>query len=253
MPAFRMQEIVRAWYKHKCDALIVAWTKNPRYLDRQHHDIRMDRLSLELTVTGLGGTFIEPNVPNPFDVWKTTEGLIRQGLNPDLINWRFDPILPKYFNPRVLQELAGRAAGLGIKRCVISFPTWYRHIKDRFPDLVRENTVGVQEQRKLAETVKGILDERNINLFGCTQPHLLDIVTPSKCIDGEYYTSVTGLSFSTQKDFGQRKACGCTASIDIGAYGVCRHGCLYCYATKSQYSELKKNKKTQCGLFETVS
>jgi len=30
-----------------------------------------------------------------------------------------------------------------------------------------------------------------------------------------------------------RDGCGCVASVDIGAYDSCSHGCLYCYANRS--------------------
>lgn len=42
-----------------------------------------------------------------------------------------------------------------------------------------------------------------------------------------------GIDVSHKKNKGQRSACGCVESRDIGMYDSCLFGCGYCYATRS--------------------
>lgn len=62
----------------------------------------------------------------------------------------------------------------------------------------------------------------------------------NRCIDPELISRLAPVDpalqmwlFGATKDKGQRQACDCILSKDIGRYNTCSHGCLYCYATKS--------------------
>ena len=80
-----------------------------------------------------------------------------------------------------------------------------------------------------------IATEHGMEIVSCAEE--IDLahygVRPGKCIDDDYIFAAFGLHVGATKDPGQRAACGCVASRDIGMYDSCLFGCQYCYATSS--------------------
>ena len=81
-----------------------------------------------------------------------------------------------------------------------------------------------------------IAREYGLQLQTCAE--LIDLdqygIPHGKCVDAALLSQIAGKSIATGKDSGQRKACGCAPSVDIGAYHTCPHGCRYCYASGSE-------------------
>lgn len=226
---FRSDYLVQNFKDYGENTFWVLWTKNPHNLIKLGLDYK--RIALQLTITGLGGTKVEPNVPNYKDVIKDLNILIKEGLNPKLINWRFDPIILGYnTNSELVRTLAYEISKLGISRCIFSFITWYGKVRKNWPEGYTDQGMNIEKQKGIVLLLKQIFNTYGISLYSCAQKHFNDIVESSSCIDRNYYNKITGYDFETGKDISQRKLCGCTLSIDIGSYYMCEHKCLYCYA-----------------------
>ena len=80
--------------------------------------------------------------------------------------------------------------------------------------------------------IDGTLIER---LFG-NDPELVYYLHSGKLPlpDAGGHMPVMPLAKRSLKDRGQRKACGCMVSKDIGMYSTCGHLCAYCYANGSR-------------------
>lgn len=62
-----------------------------------------------------------------------------------------------------------------------------------------------------------------------------------------FHPEDTILKHQNNKDRGQREACGCIRSKDIGAYNTCPHLCEYCYANANKDTALALYKRIKMG------
>ena len=86
---------------------------------------------------------------------------------------------------------------------------------------------------QLVPRIADIAQQSGMGISSCAEMRDLQSfgVAAGACIDGDMIARITGKRCSGKKDPGQRRACRCVKSRDIGAYGTCRFECRYCYAT----------------------
>lgn len=219
---------------------IVVWTKNPRNMllagELRTALERYSQLYVHLTVTGLGGTAMEPRIP----VWKTVldmvPALIEMIRGPERLCWRFDPIVRWETqsgcreNTGLFAEIAERMAAAGITACTTSWVEPYGKVLRRLEKAgIRLLPHSPQERAEQALLLEKTAAGLGMSLKYCC----VEGRSPSACIDGTFLNRLHpgGPACSTVRAKGQRRLCRCTKSRDIGWYSQkCRHGCLYCYA-----------------------
>ncbi len=219
---------------------IVIWTKNPHaLLTNQRLCITLARyrqLYIHLTITGLGGSVLEPRIPP----WQDVAGMLSQLVDftgdARRITWRFDPIIRAevkgvlFSNIDLFSPIIEVVSKVGIPLCRTSWVEPYAKVQRRLSKHgVTLSLHSPEERQEHARELTRIVEEHGMDLQFCAMKDF----SRSSCIDGELLSELhpDGLSCSRVRARGQRPLCGCTQSIDIGWYSQkCPHGCLYCYA-----------------------
>ena len=84
--------------------------------------------------------------------------------------------------------------------------------------------------RYLLKDLALIARAKNKEIQSCAEEDLSDLgIRSGACIDGEYITGLFGLKAPRRDRFQRRPRCLCCQSVDIGSYGNCPAGCVYCY------------------------
>ncbi len=230
---------------------IVFWSKNFRpFIDEKFGEQLQQKgfnLFFNFTINS-DAPLLEPHVPSLTDRLAQLEDLCRH-FTPEAINWRFDPIC--YYkagndttrnNLQDFAQIADKAAGLGISRCITSFMDDYPKIKKRVASIADFVFMDppLDKKKKLIVDMEKALAGQKIRLYTCCEKELLNAlpdestVSQSSCIPNDLLVQLYGGNLSLKLDTGQRLSagCGCRVSVDIGSYQhhPCYHNCLFCYA-----------------------
>lgn len=216
---------------------IVFWTNNPAPLTRRLDELAAYAYYFQVTLTGYGRD-VEPHVPDKHRVLIPAFLDLSRSIGPERVIWRYDPILfndvytPAY-HLRAFRAIAETLDG-ATEKCVISFVDTYAKNRGNMARLhVRELPEG--ELAAFATELAGIASEHGMAVGSCAEK--IDLATcgiaHNSCIDRALIERLLGCPLKVGKDASQRAECGCCASVEVGTYNTCRHGCVYCYANYS--------------------
>jgi hypothetical protein len=226
---------------------VVFWTRHlePFLRGGALHELVRGEIAnpiVNLTITGLGGTAIEPAAPRLDDALTALPALAAAFHGePWRIRWRFDPILADRSRLEDFARLAGAMSALGVPTCTFSFPA-YRSLKgDLTPQFERAGIRRWREEEKapFVRAMAAIAAPLGVALLSCAQPSNLAMsprVAAASCVPGDLLArgDPSGAALRLGRDRSQRTHCFCVESEEIGRYDdLCGGGCAYCYSKAS--------------------
>jgi len=260
--------------------LIVFWSKNPHTMIR--YLPVLDSLNihwmLQYTLNDYEQEHLERNVPSLAARIETFKKLSSIA-GPQRVLWRFDPIIinKQLSAEKIIEKIykIGTEIHSFTSRLTISFLVLYNKVVHsmKCAGMEIDGDVSGETVGKICSAVQSMRREWGIDVFSCAMERNLDNydIHHGACIDPDLISRVfdsdpllksfcgtaphqmellplPGMSaVHPYKDPGQRKACRCIASKDIGAYDTCPHFCTYCYANNSEKAVLTNLSKIHFG------
>ncbi|MBQ7189304.1 MAG: DUF1848 domain-containing protein [Kiritimatiellae bacterium] len=270
--------------------LIVFWSKNPAPMlaNLDELDKLFPNYYFQYTLNDYYAEKIEPRVPE-VDKRVATFKALSERLGRDRVVWRFDPLIltDALTVSRLLEKierLGDRIAPL-TSRLVFSFidiAAYKKVAANMARGGVRAREFLADEMEEIAAGIGKLVKGWGISAGTCGEIRDLDRygVEHNRCIDDRLIMKcfshdrvlmdfigakcVSGKPLfgepdkwildGYRKDGGQRKACGCIMSKDIGEYNTCPHLCHYCYAnTNSATALANRDRHLACPHAETIT
>jgi hypothetical protein len=244
---FNAAQIRRVSLRPEDVECFVFWTRDPRSLLAMTDQYAFYAM---ITLTGYP-EILEPNIPPADEIIQAMKAMSEKWGRKRVI-WRYDPVFlssltDAAFHRRNFAELAARLSGV-VERVIISFYDEYAGAKRRLLALTQNGNIEVfphcdgdgrlmPELKELATELALTASQAGMEMRSCAEEDLSGLgIKPGACIDGELirelFAGKASLSQIKTKDKNQRRNCLCVSSVDIGSYGSCPAGCVYCYAQR---------------------
>ena len=263
--------------------VIVFWSKDPAPLLPRLGEI--DALGFNyyftFTLNDYEREGLEPGIP-PLAARIATFRRLSELVGPERVVWRFDPIVVgRDLTAEAVLERIGRigeAVHRHSRKLVVSFADIARYpaARRRLAASVRGGFAepGPEEIARIAAGLRELNRAWGLGIAACAEAVDLSPygIGPNRCVDDELMARTfsgdaalmeflgRGVGAGPRvpvnapwrtahplKDPGQRPACGCILSKDIGRYGTCPHGCVYCYANVDKPTALGRYRKHEPG------
>lgn len=201
-----------------------------------------DKLIIHATITGYGGSKLEPYVPEPKVNLSSLNKLAASGFPKSKIVIRIDPIIPTQKGIQAAKNVFMRGIDSGFSRFRVGIIDMYPHVRDRFKADGLPLPYGETGFAPGKEQVKAV-DDMLLSVFAyyggknpmpkiecCAEPGLTNAIHCG-CIS-HFDLRLLGLDPDEDDHVGyQRRNCMCYSGKRelLEHKAQCPHGCLYCY------------------------
>lgn len=237
------------------------------YIITKHDGLPMRRILsiqkpkiIHFSITTLGNTKYEPGVMKWQDMIERVGKFIKQGLDPNMVTLRVDPIVPGITKINEVDALIKRASEFGIKNVRFSVMDYYRttsiFMKNLGYDYEKHgyvkvpNTNGEFYTHAKPEVIKGISEKMlqiankyGVKLSTCAEPGVMPGITKQGCLSVQQINNILGTHIEDKglENTKQRPLCSCYGGkVDILRYDQkCSSSCVYCYAHHNRDKILK--------------
>lgn len=226
------------------------------YIITKHDGLPMRRILsiqkpkiIHFSITTLGDTKWEPGVMKWQDMIERVGKFIKQGLDPNMVTLRIDPIVPGITKIKEVEALIKRASELGIKNVKFSVMDYYRTTSifmknlgydyekngyEKLPDGNFKPNANPEIVKGISEKMLQIANKYGVKLSTCAEPGVIPGISKQGCLSVDQINNVLGTHIEDKAEANnkQRQLCTCYGGkVDVLRYNSnCASSCMYCYA-----------------------
>lgn len=225
------------------------------YIITKHDGLPMRRILsiqkpkiIHFSITTLGNTKYEPGVMKWQDMIERVGNFIKQGLDPNMVTLRVDPIVPGVTQIKDVDALIKRASELGIKNVRFSVMDYYKttsifmkNLGYNYEKYYVKRDGGEFYTHARPDVIKGVSEKMlkiankyGVKLSTCAEPGVMPGITKQGCLSVQQINNILGTHIEDKglANSKQRPLCSCYGGkVDILRYDQkCASSCVYCYA-----------------------